>query len=68
MYKLIVLPALMVLAACGTTHIERPNTTQSQMQRDIDECNYEGLKASPYNALIARQVTVRCLKLRGYTW
>ena len=68
MIKLITAAALAVsLAACATTTVSKPGATPSQINRDIQECEYEGMKASPMNALIARQITVRCLKLKGYS-
>lgn len=68
MIKLITAVALVVsLAACATTTVSKPGAAPSQVNRDIQECEYEGMKASPLNALIARQITVRCLKLKGYS-
>lgn len=66
MKLVLILAAALALSACGTTQIERPHTSQAQMQRDIQKCEYEGLTAAPYNALIARQITARCLRLKGY--
>ena len=69
MIKSITAAALAVsLAACATTTISKPGVAPSQVNQDTQECEYEGLKASPMNALIARQITVRCLKLKGYSF
>jgi len=56
------------LAACATTVVQKPGASPSQTNRDIQECEYEGMKASPMNALIARQITAKCLKMKGYTF
>ena len=67
MIKNIILATVaMSLAGCAATQVTRPGTAPSQTQRDIAECTYEGNKASPMNAIIARQIAVQCLKLRGY--
>lgn len=53
------------LAAC-TTVVTKPGVSQTQIDRDIAECKYEGEKAAPYNALIANDIAKKCLRLRGY--
>lgn len=58
---------VLLLGACATTQVTRPGTSSAQMQRDIAECEYEGQRASPLNAIIARQITIKCLKLKGYS-
>ncbi len=60
------LVGLLLLSACAT-QVTRPNTSSAQMQRDITKCEYEGQRASPLNAIIARQITIKCLKLKGYS-
>jgi hypothetical protein len=64
--KLLVILAAITLCGCATT-VSQPGKSQLEADRDIQECKYEAMKASPENPLIALDIQSQCLKLRGYS-
>ena len=61
-----VLAALMTPVTGCTTTMARPGTSADQTNRDVAECKYEANKSSPGNPLIANDLAMQCLSLRGY--
>lgn len=52
----------------GPTRWARPNTTQSEYQRDMYDCQAKNRTAHPYMLLVDMQNVIQCMEMeKGYT-
>ncbi len=73
MKKLTAISLSIALAACGKTIITKPGASAEQVNRDIWECQREGVQTAsslfgPDGALLfGREYQMQCLAARGYS-
>lgn len=69
MNKFLTLILILFLSGCAMAASQSPAAwypKNETLGKDLQECRYEGMRAAPYNPLIAGEVTDMCMRSRGY--